>query len=312
MKILALSGGTHNGTNDAMAREALMGAAEQGAEVEYINLYDLNLKPCTGCIACVGSLMGGGSGNCILKDDFDWLCGKLDEADGILLVMPIFEKGAPAIFKILQDRLFGPSHDIGTNTVAKMIAGKMGKPGPGPEKFPKKVVSLIGIGGSDWMTRFSSDLNIAVMVPMWKVIDDVVFSWSKSLIMEDDKVARVHEIGVNLAKAAADFENAKYLGDPGVCPNCHSRNFFLHGDGVAECEVCGIKGKLSTEGGFKFDFDPEQMEHAHNLVPGKILHMKDIGENEGRLADQKKSEEYKVRQAKYKEFLTAAKPPKAE
>lgn len=308
MKILAISGGTKNGTNDAMAREALMGAKEQGAEVELINLFDLNLKPCTGCIACMVSIMSGGSGNCIINDDLNWLEGEIHTADGILMVLPVFEKGAPAIFKILQDRLFGPSHDIGTNTVAKSIAEKMGKPGPAPTKFAKKVTSFIGIGGSDWNTRFSSDLNLGVMVPMWKVIDDVVFSWAKSLILDDAGVARCHEVGVNLAKAAADMENAKYLGDEGVCPNCHSRNFFLHGNGVAECVVCGIKGQLKVDGGFQFEFDPEQLEHAHNLIPGKLLHMQDIGKNESTLAEQKKTPEYKARQEKYKAFLSHTKP----
>lgn len=308
MKILAISGGTKNGTNDAMAREALMGAQEQGAEIELVNLFDLNLKPCTGCIACVGSLMSGGPGDCILKDDLAWLEGEIQSADGILWVMPIFEKGAPAIFKILQDRLFGPSHDIGTNTVAKMIAGQMGKPGPGDHKFAKKVTSFIGIGGSDWYTRFSSDLNIAMMVPMWKVIDDVTFPWSKSLVMNDAGVARCHEVGANLAKAAADMENAKYLGDAGICANCHSRNFYFHADGTAECVVCGIKGKLLTDKGLRFDFDPEQLEHAHNLVPGKMLHMKDIGENEGQLAELKQTPEFKARKEKYKAFLSHTKP----
>jgi len=46
MKILGISGGSKNGTNDAMCREALMGAKEMGAEVEFIHLLDLNLKPC--------------------------------------------------------------------------------------------------------------------------------------------------------------------------------------------------------------------------------------------------------------------------
>ena len=34
MKIIAISGGTKDGSNDAMAREALMGAKEAGAEIE--------------------------------------------------------------------------------------------------------------------------------------------------------------------------------------------------------------------------------------------------------------------------------------
>ena len=44
MKILGLSGGTPNGSNDAMCKEALMGAQECGAEVEFINLNQLEIK----------------------------------------------------------------------------------------------------------------------------------------------------------------------------------------------------------------------------------------------------------------------------
>ena len=311
MKILAISGGSRNGTNDAMAREALMGAREEGAEIEFINLYGLDLKPCTGCIACVNSLMSGGAGDCFLKDDYLWLVDRVRDADGVIFVMPVFEKGAPAIFKIIQDRMFGPSNDTGTNTVARMIAGKMGKTGPDPRKFAKKAVSIIGIGGSDWNTRFSCDLNLAVMVQMWTVIDDVVFSWSKSLIMDDEGVKKCRRVGSNIARAAADIEKAKYLGDQGVCSNCHSRNFFLHADGIAECEVCGIKGRLNNnEKGFVFSFDPEQLEHAHNLLPGKMLHMKDIGEMESRFAEEKKMPDFKARQDMYKAFLESSMPPR--
>jgi multimeric flavodoxin WrbA len=57
-KILAISGGTKNGSNDAMTREALMGAKEQGAEIEFIRLHDLELKPCTGCISNDGRRRG--------------------------------------------------------------------------------------------------------------------------------------------------------------------------------------------------------------------------------------------------------------
>ncbi|NLM84285.1 MAG: flavodoxin family protein, partial [Clostridiales bacterium] len=83
MKIIAISGGTKDGSNDAMAREALMGAKEEGAEVEFIRLHDLDLKPCTGCVACVISLVNGGNGDCVIKDDLKWLDDKLLDADGV-------------------------------------------------------------------------------------------------------------------------------------------------------------------------------------------------------------------------------------
>ncbi|WP_258360440.1 flavodoxin family protein [Moorella sulfitireducens] len=313
MKVLAISGGSKNGSNDAMAREALMGAKEAGAEIEFIRLHDLNLKPCTGCIACVNNLMQGGNGDCVLKDDFKWLENKVLDADGIIFVMPIFEKGSPGIMHVLQDRLCGPSHDIGINFVAQKIAEKEGKPGPDPRKFKKKAVSFISIGGSDWNTRVSADMNLVAMTASWKVIDDIVFAWAKSIVLDDEKVATCHRVGVNIAKAAADIDNARYLGDPGVCPLCHSRNFFLNSDGMAVCEVCGMTGELSkVDGKFVFTVEPGQYDLAHTLLPGKLKHMDDIYHYETRLAEQKKTPEYKERIKKYVAFISASKPEQKE
>jgi len=310
MKILAISGGTRNGSNDAMAREVLMGAKEQCAEIEFIRLHDLEIKPCTGCISCVNSLMTGGGGDCVLKDDFNWLDNKILDADGVVFVMPIFEKGSPGIMHVLQDRLCGPGHDIGTNFVAGKIAKDMGKPGPDPRKSKKKVVSFISIGGSDWNTRVSTDMNLAAMTASWIVIDDEIFPWSKSIVLNDESVARCHQIGANIARAAADMDHAKYSGDPGVCPLCHSRNFFLDKGGTAICEVCGMIGNLEKiDNKFVFIVPKEQYEHAHTLMPGKLKHMDDIYHYETKLAAEKKTPEYKARQQKYKDFIQASRPP---
>ena len=49
MKILGISFGTKNGNNDAMCKEALKGAQEKGAEIEFINMQNLHIEHCTGC-----------------------------------------------------------------------------------------------------------------------------------------------------------------------------------------------------------------------------------------------------------------------
>ena len=309
MKILAISGGTKNGSNDAMAKEALMGAQEAGAEIEFVRLLDLNLKACTGCIACVNSLMSGGNGDCVIKDDFRWLDDKILDADGVIFVMPIFEQAAPGIMNVLQDRLAGPGHDTGTNTVAGFIAKEMGKPGPDPRKFKKKAVSFISIGGSDWCTRISADMNNVAMCGMWTVIDDELFQWSKSIVLDDAAVAKCHAVGVHIANAAKDLDAAVYQGDPGVCPLCHCRNFYLDPNGTAVCEVCGMVGELKmVDNRYAFVVEPEQYQHAHTLMPGKMKHMEDIGRNEGKLAAEKKTPAYQERINKYKAFISASKP----
>ena len=53
MKILGISVGRKMSNTEILVKEALMGAEEMDAEVEFVRLHDLNLKPCTGCNACV-------------------------------------------------------------------------------------------------------------------------------------------------------------------------------------------------------------------------------------------------------------------
>ena len=83
---------------------------------------------------------------------------------------------------------------------------------------------------------------------------------------------------------------------------------YIAEDGkTVECSVCGIKGELEMEDGkLKFDYPAEQMEHAHNLLPGKIKHVEDIGRNEGAFAAAKQTDEYKRRAEAYKAFIQAS------
>lgn len=310
MKILGISAGTKNGGNDGMCREALMAAKEAGAEVEFINLYDLDLKHCTGCTACVQAIFTGKGNMCVLKDDFDWLLNKMYDADGILFAVPIFEKGAAGIFHNVMDR-FGPRMDRVHNVIAMQMAqeGK-GKP-VDPRYLQDKVVSYMGIGGSDWYTRVQCDFINHALTPMWKIIDNEAFGWSLGILADDEKVARAHQIGKNLAEAAKDIENAKYQGDPGVCPHCHCRNFYFGADNVVSCAACGIRGKMVIDGdGYKFEFPEEQLEHAHDTLPGKFIHADDINQNNGRAMAMKMSDKYKERNQMYKDFIKGSKPEK--
>ena len=60
----------------------------------------------------------------------------------------------------------------------------------------------------------------------------------------------------------------------------------------------------------KFVFSEEQIEHAHNTLSGKLIHMNDIKTNESKLIENKKSDEYKNRLEKYKNFIETSKPTK--
>ncbi len=306
MKILGISFGTKNGTNDTVCKAALMGAKEAGAEVEFINAFSLNIKHCTGCCACVKTLLSGKGNMCVLKDDFQWLLDKMLEADGIVITDPIFEKGASGLFRTLTDR-FGPRMDRGNNIIGAEVAKTIGGKIPSPKYLKDKVISYIAVGGSDWGTRVQCDHAMHALTPMWKVIDNDWFSWSKEFVMNKEKMERAHQIGINIANAAKDIENAQYKGEQGVCPHCHSRNFYLSPDNThAVCCLCGIEGEIAIEDGkCVFHFKEEQLEHAHDTLPGKFIHGDDIKRMEGHYAEVQKTQEFKDTKKKYNDFIKA-------
>ncbi len=320
MKILGLSGGTLNGANDALCKEALMGAQEVGAEIEFINLNTLDLKPCTGCKACVMGLFSGKGNRCVLKDDMQWLTDKMCESDGIVFAIPIFCKTAPGLFHNIMDR-FGPRMDRGNLMIAQKIAEEHGGEPVNPIYLKEKVVSYMGIGGSDWATRIQCDFATQALTPKWTLIDNQLFPWSLSIIMNDEAIAKAHQIGVDLANAAKKIVdgtfvpghgiiNEDYKGPAGVCPHCHSNNFYLQEDGTAVCCLCGIEGVMkNVDGKYVFEFDEEKwLPHAHDSIPGKFIHGDDIQRNEGECRSLMQSEEAKARKAKYRDFIKSTKP----
>lgn len=305
MKILGVSLGTKNGINDAMCKEALIAAQEMGAEVSFIHLHDWDIKYCTGCVACSRALTSGKGNVCTVKDEFDDFRSQVLDADGVLIVDPIFEKGGSGLFHTLMDR-FGPRADRGINMFAAKIAEE--NPNAKPIDFrliKDKVISFIGIGGSDWATAIEYDHSMLALPAAWKIIDNAKFAWSKQIIMEDEKVERVREIGRNLATAAADYDKAEWKGDAGICPHCHCKNFyFSDGDSNnAICMTCGIEGKLEFENGkVKFVFPEEQLGHAHDTLPGKFIHANDIKNAEETYIKNLSTDKYKNSIARIKSF----------
>lgn len=300
MKILGISFGTKNGTNDTMCKVALKGAQDTGADVEFIQMSTLDIKHCTGCCACVKTLLSGRGSMCVLKDDFEWLLDKMKDADGIVVSDPIFEEGASGLFHTIMDR-FGPRTDRGNNIIGTKVAEATGGKIPDPRMLKDKVISFMGIGGSDWGTRVQCEHAMLALTPMWKVIDNAWFPWAKELIMDDERLEQVRQIGLNIVEAAKDFEKSSYQGEEGVCPHCHNRLFYLEpGTNKAICGLCGIVGEVNVvDGKTEFTFPEEQLGHAHDTLPGKFIHGDDIKNMEASLTEAKKTPEFKERKAAY-------------
>ncbi|MGL5436078.1 MAG: NAD(P)H-dependent oxidoreductase [Lachnospiraceae bacterium] len=305
MRVLGISFGTKNGTNDSMCIEALMAAKEQGAEVEFIQMSTLHIEHCTGCCACVKTLLSGRGNMCTLKDDFDWVLDKMLDADGIIISDPIFEEGATGLFHTITDR-FGPRMDRGNNIIGTKVAEETGGKIPDPRILKDKVISYMGVGGSDWGTRVQCEHAMHALTPMWKVIDNLWFPWAKEIIMDEERLAGVRKLGADLANAAKDIENAAYQGEEGICPHCHNKLFYLTpGTTEAICGLCGMVGEIAIEDNkTRFVFPEKQLEHAHNTLSGKFIHGNDIKNMEGNFAKVRQTDEFKSKKKKYQEFIT--------
>ena len=81
---------------------ALKAAEKFGAEVEWLHLYELDIKPCLGCVsedvkACKYP--------CIIKDDMKKVYDAVIEADGIVFATPVYWYSPSAVMKNVIDRL---------------------------------------------------------------------------------------------------------------------------------------------------------------------------------------------------------------
>lgn len=69
-------------------------------EFEYVHLRSVDLKPCRGCFTCFMK----GEEFCPIKDDKNEISRKLDEADGVIFVSPVYSMHVTYLFKMFVDR----------------------------------------------------------------------------------------------------------------------------------------------------------------------------------------------------------------
>ena len=82
--VIVLGSPRRNGNSEMLAKAVAEGMESEGGTVEYLRLNDLDIRPCQGCGGC------DKSGECVVKDDMTEIYGKVDNADRLLLVTPIY------------------------------------------------------------------------------------------------------------------------------------------------------------------------------------------------------------------------------
>lgn len=96
--LIVLGSPRKNGNGETLALAVAAGFTEKGGFIETVRLNDLNIRPCQACGGC------GKTGRCVVNDDMTALYEKVDAADRLLLVSPVYFYALSAQMKIFADR----------------------------------------------------------------------------------------------------------------------------------------------------------------------------------------------------------------
>jgi len=237
--VLGLSAGASGGSAEILLTSALRSARSTGADATLIRLSDVDIPA-------------------VDPDDLWWLWERLVECDGLIVATPIMSRTVAARLKLLVDRLLGPNADaaIIEHLVAVRAAG--GEPAV-PFRVDKRVLKprvagFLAVGGSltpQWKTLALPLLHTTTFSMHIAVVDQVVFGGAgtpRSIVLDDAALARAELLGAHVAsQLGRPFDEAAYLGEPGLCPLCHLNVVVLDGRQVS-CATCGARGELRSDG----------------------------------------------------------------
>ena len=104
MKTIVINASPRRKWNTAqLMKEAAKGAESVGAEVEYIDLYKLDLHGCMSCLICKKE--GKERCKCYWKDDLSPLIEKILDADNLIIGSPIYLSEPTSHYRALLERL---------------------------------------------------------------------------------------------------------------------------------------------------------------------------------------------------------------
>ncbi len=236
MKILGLNGSERKlGNTEILVKEALMGAEEEGAQVEMLRLTDYKVFPCDGLAPCVF-----GNTRCNLQDDFNSIVDKIFQSDGVVLGTPCYILESTAVIKQLIDRVFSVNYRS--------------------EARGKPATVIVPYATRGWTPYAFLQTNILFLMLGMEVIDRALVHTQamNEVVLYDKVLAKARQMGREVAKAAKTGDTS-YRGEPGICPICQDRVLrILRDDKTVECGVCGIRGKIAVEKGkIKVHFDKD-------------------------------------------------------
>ena len=107
MKIFVITGSPRkNGNSNTLADNLIKGAQEEGHTVVRFDSAFKNVHPCIACNKC------GMNGQCVFKDDFEFVKSNIVDADVVVFATPMYYFGISAQIKTVIDRFYAINGQI--------------------------------------------------------------------------------------------------------------------------------------------------------------------------------------------------------
>ena len=241
--MLGLGCGQPRGSAEILLKSALRAAEAQGAEVELVRLDELRLP--------------SGAAEATEPDDGWWLWERLVGCDGLIVSTPIISRTVAARLKLFGDKMLGPNADAAI-IEALLELRRQGREPAVPFRVDERVLKprvagFLAVGGSltsQWKTLALPLLHATTFSMHIAVVDQVQFEGAgtpRSIVLDAAAVDRAALLGRHVAsQLGVPFDQARYLGPPGLCPMCHLDVITLRGTDV-ECATCGARGQLGSD-----------------------------------------------------------------
>ena len=116
MKILVITGSPRKiGNSNTLAEHFIKGAEEAGHKVVRFDSAFKNVHPCVACNKC------GMNGECVFKDDFEFVRNNIVDADAVVFATPMYYFGISAQIKAVIDRFYAINGQIHVPKKAVLI-----------------------------------------------------------------------------------------------------------------------------------------------------------------------------------------------
>lgn len=209
---------------------------------------------------------------------------KIFDSDGLMVVMPCYEKAPPSEFKALMDRS-GPANDIYFREVAQKARAAE------PERFQddyvtdercfkRRPIAFISHGGTDYTTMGIPTMLGWCTAMGFVPVDTLLFQFANGIANDDGKMERIKASGAHVAKCSMEPEKEpEYIGQINFCPVCHNNAMIMDLPvKQVQCAVCGIKGELvvNKDGNIEAVFTEEEKLNSTIKDGGRKIHYEDM------------------------------------